>query len=141
MGLHALYTIFILFLFFQPLDQGRKLFAFFDPALGQPLPERSYAEDCSLYTPDHPESQFYNIYDAVVDIHFAAHLFGWWFKMMIIRDLKICWVTSAGFEVLEITFRHWLPNFYECWWDHLLLDLFGCNLLGIILGAISCRYL
>lgn len=27
-----------------------------------------------------------------------------------------------------------MPNFHECWWDHLLLDLFGCNLLGIILG-------
>lgn len=35
---------------------------------------------------------------------------------------------------MEITFRHWLPNFYECWWDHIILDIFGCNLLGILVG-------
>ena len=66
---------------------------------------------------------------------------GWWFKMMIIRDVKVCWICSVIFEVLEITFRHWLPNFWECWWDHLLLDLFGCNFLGIVLGTITCNYL
>lgn len=35
---------------------------------------------------------------------------------------------------MEITFRHWLPNFHECWWDHLILDIFGCNMLGIFTG-------
>ena len=43
------------------------------------------------------------------------------------------------FEMMELTFRHWLPNFYECWWDHLLLDLFGCNLIGIVIGACLVR--
>jgi phosphatidylserine synthase 2 len=61
--------------------------------------------------------------------------------MMIIRDVKMCWLCSIVFELLEITFRHWLPNFWECWWDHLLLDVFGCNMIGIILGAYSCNYL
>lgn len=51
-------------------------------------------------------------------MHFAAHLFGWWFKMMIIRDVAMCWICSVVFEILEVTFRHWLPNFWECWWDH-----------------------
>ena len=27
-----------------------------------------------------------------------------------------------------------LPNFLECWWDHLLLDLLGANLLGMLAG-------
>ena len=22
------------------------------------------------------------------------------------------------FELIEISLRHWLPNFWECWWDH-----------------------
>lgn len=38
------------------------------------------------------------------------------------------------FEILEITFRHWLPNFWECWWDHIILDLIFCNTGGIIIG-------
>ena len=60
--------------------------------------------------------------------------------MMIMRDWYVAWACSIGFEICEITFRHWLPNFYECWWDHLLLDLFGCNLIGIILGHYTLKY-
>lgn len=99
------------------MNEARKLFKFFDPKLGESLPEKSYADDCRIYTPENKISLYFNIYDSI-DIHFAAHLFGWWFKMMIIRDVKVCWICSALFEVLEVTFRHWLPNFWECWWDH-----------------------
>jgi phosphatidylserine synthase 2 len=141
LGVLSLYLMFMIYLFFQPLTQGRQLFALFSSELGTNLPEKSYAEDCRIYTPDHPESMFYNVMDALFDIHFVAHLMGWWFKMMIIRDVKVCWICSVMFEILELTFRHWLPNFWECWWDHLLMDLFGCNLLGIVLGAMTCNYL
>jgi phosphatidylserine synthase 2 len=106
------------------LEEARQIFKFFDPKLGQPLPEKSYAEDCRIYTPENPINSFANIYDAAVDVHFAAHLFGWWFKMMIIRDTLMCWVCSIVFELLEVTFRHWLPNFWECWWDHVRIQHF-----------------
>ena len=33
-----------------------------------------------------------------------------------------------------------LPNFKECWWDHVLLDLFGMNLFGMWLGSLVVRY-
>ena len=81
-----------------------------------------------------------NLRDAIFDCHFVAHFFGWWIKMMIMRDWYIAWTCSIAFEICEITFRHWLPNFYECWWDHFFLDLFGCNLIGIILGHYSLKY-
>lgn len=100
------------------MNEGRKVFKFFDPKLGEPLPEKSYASDCRVFTPEHPTNFMYNVWDATIDVHFIAHLFGWWFKMMIIRDVKVCWICSIVFELLEITFRHWLPNFWECWWDH-----------------------
>jgi phosphatidylserine synthase 2 len=38
------------------------------------------------------------------------------------------------FELMEITFRHWLPNFYECWWDHIILDIILCNTGGILVA-------
>ena len=56
------------------------------------------------------------------------------------RDWYICWICSIMFELLELTFRYWLPNFYECWWDSLLLDLFGCNFIGIVLGHYFLKY-
>ena len=118
----TLYNLFLVYLLFQPLQEARKIFKFFDPALGEKLPEKSYAEDCRIYTPENPISSFNNVYEASVDVHFAAHLIGWWFKMMVMRDVKICWICSITFEVLEITFRHWLPNFYECWWDHVFFS-------------------
>lgn len=60
--------------------------------------------------------------------------------MMIIRDTKLAWIISGTFELIEISFRHWYPNFWECWWDSLLMDLFGCNMFGIILGAYTIKY-
>ena len=93
-----------------------------------------------MFTPEHPTSPMANFTDAVFDVHFVAHFLGWWGKMMIMRDWYVAWTCSIGFEICEITFRHWLPNFWECWWDHLFLDLFGCNLIGIILGHYTLKY-
>jgi len=137
LGILALYTMLMTFLLFQPIGSARKYMSIFAKDLGKELPEKNYAEDCRVFTPENPVSFFFNIYDAI-DIHFYAHLFGWWFKMLIIRDVKMAWICSISFELMEITFRHWLPNFYECWWDHLFFDLFGCNWLGIILGSYTC---
>jgi len=37
---------------------------------------------------------------------------------LIIRDWWLCTVISVMFEVIEYTLEHQLPNFSECWWDH-----------------------
>lgn len=118
MALLVAYSVFMTFVLILPLDDARYIFKIFHPSQGNPMPERSYADDCRVFTPEHPESSMFNIKDAVFDIHFIAHLAGWWFKMMIIRDTKIAWIISGSFELIEISLRHWLPNFWECWWDH-----------------------
>lgn len=102
-----------------------------DPALGVPLPERSYADDCSL--------KWTSIYSQL-DIFIAAHVVGWYVKALILRDQWICWIISIMFEVLEYSLQHQLPNFAECWWDHWLLDVLICNWLGIWLGMKTCKY-
>lgn len=89
--------------------------------------------DCRVYVPDNPDSSFPNIKSAM-DIYVVAHLFGWMAKTLIYRNNIIIWTMSIGFEILELSLNQFIPNFHECWWDSLLLDLFGCNLLGIILG-------
>ena len=48
---------------------------------------------------------------------------------------------SIMFEVREVSLQHMFPNFNECWWDHLGLDVFGCNLLGMVCGMMCVRFL
>lgn len=140
LALFILYIALVTYMMMLPLDHARAFLSVFDPELGKPLGERSYADDCRVYTPENPDSSFANIKDAILDCHFVAHFAGWWGKMIFMRDWYIAWICSILFEVCELTFRHWLPNFYECWWDHLFLDLFGCNLVGLILGYYTLQY-
>jgi phosphatidylserine synthase 2 len=134
-----LYLLFITFTSFQTTDNARAFLQFFDKNLGQPLPEKNYADNCEVTKPEFPYIKLDNFLDSV-DFYMTAHLLGWYVKMLIIRDVKLCWFLSIFFEILEITFRHWLPNFWECWWDHAILDVFGMNALGIFLGDLTCKY-
>lgn len=137
--------MFIVYLFLLPTDEARQAFRYLDSRLGLELPERNYADDCRVFTPEMPDPNaviptMANISAAVFDVHFVAHFLGWWGKMLIMRDWYVAWTCSILFEICEISFRYWLPNFWECWWDQVFLDLFGCNLIGIILGALTLKY-
>eukprot|EP01126_Amoeba_proteus_P053784 TRINITY_DN6576_c0_g1_i20.p1 TRINITY_DN6576_c0_g1~~TRINITY_DN6576_c0_g1_i20.p1 ORF type:complete len:221 (+),score=17.37 TRINITY_DN6576_c0_g1_i20:178-840(+) len=117
-GLGVLYLLFLVFLLFQNDRDSRHLFSYVDPALGKPLPERSYAEDCRLYTPESNISSMENLYKTWNDEFVPAHLIGWFMKTLIFRDVYLCWFLSIFFEILEYSLAHVLPNFAECWWDH-----------------------
>ena len=112
-----------------------------DPKLkNQNYEERNFSMDCRLYTPENPKSKFANLTETI-DIFVLGHLVGWLVKSLIFRNNIMAWTMSILFEIHEISLKHWLPNFNECWWDHLLLDLFGMNLLGILLGNLIQRKL
>jgi phosphatidylserine synthase 2 len=38
-------------------------------------------------------------------------------------------VISVGFEILEYSLEHQLPNFSECWWDHVSFNKYFINIL------------
>ena len=59
---------------------------------------------------------------------------GWVCKALILRDSAMLWTLSIGFELMELTFQHMLPNFNECWWDSWILDVALCNFIGIWAG-------
>ena len=40
-----------------------------------------------------------------------------------------------------MVFGHLLPNFYECWWDNLFLDVIFCNGAGIFTGMMVAKFL
>lgn len=86
------------------------------PSLGIELPERSYGGDCRLYIPG-KGMNWETINATLFDEFVIAHTLGWWGKAIIIRDTKLLWILSVGFEFMELTFSHMLPNFNECWCD------------------------
>lgn len=140
LGVGLLYLCTLIFILFQSRDDVRKWLAFFYPYLGKPLPERSYADDCRLYTPEDPVSHFRNLRDTLFDEFIIAHVLGYVAKGILFRDYKLCWVISISFELSEITFQHWLENFKECWWDHIIVDVLVCNALGIYIGLKIADY-
>lgn len=132
LSMTVLYLMGLVAVLFLTVHQARQLLRYIDSSLGVPLPEKSYAEDCRF------------AWDAIkpqLDIFVVAHLVGWYIRALILRDEWICWVLSVMFEFCEYSLQHQLPNFAECWWDHWLLDVFGCNWLGIWLGMRTCEWL
>jgi len=118
---------------FQTRDDARKALVLFDPSLNKPIVERVYAVHC--------EFTLTNMIPAINDRYFIAHFVGWVIKSLMIRDQVVCWVISISWELIEIVFTHWLPNFAECWWDQWILDVLICNGLGIYVGHKLCNYL
>ena len=68
------------------------------------------------------------LFQTKMDTFVVAHLIGWWAKTIILRDIWLSNVISVLFEVYEYTLEHQLPNFHECWWDHVSLTIIhvGC---------------
>ena len=54
--------------------------------------------------------------------------------MIMLRDLRLTLVASLLFEMYELSLAHMLPNFAECWWDTMILDVIVCNGFGIFVG-------
>ncbi|ORC86256.1 phosphatidylserine synthase [Trypanosoma theileri] len=133
----VLYIALLSFMMFQNLKTVRTIMGFYDPSLLIPQPEGQYAEDCRFYTSDNP----FLFVQTAFDIFILAHSLGYFVKTIIVRDWRVATCISIGFEIIEITFQHVLPNFKECWWDHLLLDVLLCNAGGTLLGILALRRL
>lgn len=104
LAVNVFYLMLMSFILFQKKDHVREWLGLLDSSLGSPLPEKSYAEDCSLN------------YDAItsqLDVFVWAHTIGWFAKAIILRDAWFCWILSIMFEVMEYSLQHQLPNFAE----------------------------
>jgi len=142
-GMSIIYLMGLIFISMLDVDYVRKEFMpfMFGKDLGvEPMTNtKNYATDCRMYTPENPDKGWGNFFDAFFDVFALAHVLGWVAKALLFRDYMLLWVLSLSWEVLEVSFQHLLPNFKECWWDHYLLDVLGCNLVGMLLGMWVCR--
>jgi len=139
-GMGLLYFLILVFLLAQDFNGVQAFLKLFDQDVGVLEEEHSYGSDCRIYIDD-DGNPFQNIFDQFFDRFTVAHLLGWTVKALILRDWGLMWVASVLFEVLEVTFQHMYANFNECWWDHLILDIFGCNLAGMCIGMVIVSYL
>ncbi|KAM8841708.1 phosphatidylserine synthase 1 isoform 1-T2 [Spinachia spinachia] len=135
-GLSVLYFLFLVFLIFLNWDQVRILMYWLDPNLRNATREADimeYAVNCTVITWERVLSHF--------DIFAFGHFAGWAVKAVLIRSYGLCWTISITWELTELFFMHLLPNFAECWWDQVILDILLCNGGGIWLGMTACRFL
>ncbi|ELK32069.1 Phosphatidylserine synthase 2, partial [Myotis davidii] len=136
----VVYELFLIFILFQTVQDGRQFLKYVDPRLGVPLPERDYGGNCLIYDADNETDPFHNVWDKL-DGFVPAHFIGWYLKTLMIRDWWTCTIVSVMFEFLEYSLEHQLPNFSECWWDHWIMDVLICNGLGIYCGMKTLKWL
>jgi len=140
-GAFTMYLLALVFLLFQTKDGAQKTLAFFWSDLGAPLPKKSYGVDCRIYTPGHRSGPFGVVYETCFEVFSLAHVLGWLGKAIAIRDSRLLWAYSIAFELSELTFEHWQPNFNECWWDMWIWDVLICNWLGIAIGMALMKFM
>lgn len=104
-------------------------------------PDRDYSMSCTIWDSSNPSDPFHNVKAVVFDVFMVAHFLGWICKSILLRDTLTCWILSCFFEVVERLFKPWFPNFNECWWDSLILDILLCNGLGIYIGMKLVNFL
>uniref|UniRef100_A0A7N8WT38 Phosphatidylserine synthase n=1 Tax=Mastacembelus armatus TaxID=205130 RepID=A0A7N8WT38_9TELE len=135
-GLSVLYFLFLVFLIFLNWEQVKTLMYWLDPNLRYATREADimeYAVNCTVITWERILSHF--------DIFAFGHFAGWAMKALLIRSYGLCWTISITWELTELFFMHLLPNFAECWWDQVILDILLCNGGGIWLGMNVCHFL
>uniref|UniRef100_UPI00358F70C1 phosphatidylserine synthase 1 n=1 Tax=Myxine glutinosa TaxID=7769 RepID=UPI00358F70C1 len=135
-GLSVLYFLLLVFTLFLNFDQVKAVMYWLDPSLRNATREADimeYAVNCHVITLERIASHF--------DIFAFGHFWGWGMKALLIRSFGLCWTISITWELTELFFMHLLPNFAECWWDQVLLDIVLCNGGGIWLGMVTCRFL
>merc|ERR1712070_1043505 len=104
----------------MPVDEGRVLIQRCFPSvdLKKEPTQRSHDAD-SLFGYDHLSCEINqkNVMNQLTSIWFLAHCLGWFAKMLMLRDFKVCIVYSSVFELTELTLQFLVPEFQECWWD------------------------
>lgn len=61
--------------------------------------------------------------------------------MCLLRDWQMCVIYSIAFEIVELSLVWLIPEFQECWWDSVFMDVLGANMLGMFMGRLTLQYL
>jgi len=117
------WVCFTLYLLLQTEDGARQATHYFNKGI-KPYDE-NYALDCG----------FDSFTDKVFDVFTISHAVGWFISGFAFRSFEFTLLFTVIDELCEVWWRCCYPNFMECWWDHILLDLVFTNALGAFLGT------
>ncbi|KAJ1345518.1 hypothetical protein KIN20_000072 [Parelaphostrongylus tenuis] len=133
-GMSVVYMMILQFTLFQTFTDIKRVLSWLDPEglSKEKLEEKAYGVNCSDITLERIWSH--------MDVFAVGHFFGWALKALLIRHGIICWYISISWEITEVVFTQLLPNFKECWWDAIILDVLICNGLGIWFGLKVCNF-
>ncbi|KAK6038116.1 phosphatidyl serine synthase [Cooperia oncophora] len=133
-GMSVIYLMILQFTLFQTYADIKKVLSWLDPdgLSKESLEEKAYAVNCSDVSLERIWSH--------IDVFAVGHFLGWAMKALLIRHGILCWYISIAWELTEVVFTKLLPNFEECWWDAIILDVLLCNGLGIWFGLKVCSF-
>ena len=134
-GISLLYLLFMEFILFQKYEDVLVILHYVSPGLKGAVADSHtmvYTRICELTAS--------NLWSHC-DVFIPCHVVGWLLKAMLIRHYGMVWAISIMWELTEVFFEHLLPNFGECWWDTLILDMLVCNGIGIHIGMTLIRHL
>ena len=122
-----LYIGMLVFILFQKASDARALPVYVEPSYGKELAMRTenYDRNC--------EFTYENV-SKIIDFYVLVHFVNWLLAAFIIRDYYILHIWSVLDELIELSLKDIRPNFSECWWDSLILDVLVANTLGIYIG-------
>ena len=82
-GVSLVYLLGLVYLLFHSANDARSLIARLPLSgdLGVPLDERSYGDDCRIFTPEHPSNAMAVVWETINDEFFVAHFLGWFGKV------------------------------------------------------------
>uniref|UniRef100_A0A674A1N4 Phosphatidylserine synthase n=1 Tax=Salmo trutta TaxID=8032 RepID=A0A674A1N4_SALTR len=131
-GLSVLYFLFLVFLIFLNWAQVKRLMYWVDPNLRYATREADvmeYAVNCQEVCVCFPNGTLFPIQCTYFEQSNG-----------LVCSSPFTFV-SMCLSLPQLFFMHLLPNFAECWWDQLILDILLCNGGGIWLGMTVCRFL
>jgi hypothetical protein len=79
----------LVFMLLQTSGPARQLMFYLHPRLSVPLPKKDYASDCRVFTPEDSESLSATSKTSSGTAT-SLHFLGWYVKMLIIRDVRLC---------------------------------------------------
>ncbi|KAM7086904.1 phosphatidylserine synthase 2 isoform 3-T3 [Molossus nigricans] len=102
----VVYELFLIFILFQTVHDGRQFLKYVDPRLGVPLPERDYGGNCLIYDADNETDPFHNVWDKL-DGFVPAHFIGWYLK---VRQAPCCLGPGLQLAVVWAVGQSWVDS-------------------------------
>jgi len=127
-GVTVTYAIFVLVICQQNYKEARATWNLIEPEVSEETAKRYFATwqtNC-----DFSMKNFNN----KLDRYSMAHLIGWIFHALLIRDYMTMHFWSILTELVELLFGEVIPPLAECWWDQLICDMLVTNIPGMIIG-------